>query len=174
MAAMAPLSGLALKLFGNVFRTDRGHRRYTFALFSVAILLAIIWAALFATLYHGLSADGLGSGLFDEATGWDESKDTLFVWVTILTEVTLGAALASRLDRIARIYSPDFWHRNPESVTLQQGIDDNVKHVAQLTGDIAKYRGDLAVYQNALMLQTGMALLALESRGARIDNSAFI
>lgn len=174
MAGMAPLAGLALKLFGSNFRTDRGHHRFMIALFTFAVMLAMAWAGLFATLYHGLSADGLGGGLFDEPTLWDRVKDTIFIFVTLATEITLSAALASRLDRIARIYSPDFWHRNPESVTIQQDIADTLDRVTKLTDRIATLRGDLALYRHSLDLQVEMAQLALASRRDRNNNTDLI
>ncbi|OXT01981.1 hypothetical protein B7H23_03320 [Notoacmeibacter marinus] len=174
MAAMAPLAGFCLKLFGNVFRSDRGHHRFTIVLFSMAVILAAAWALLFAKLYHGLSTDGIGTGLFDEPTLWDSWRDTIFISVTLLTEITLSAALASRLDRIARIYSPDFWHRNPESLTLEQDLKDAKRDVDALTDRLAKLSREFAPYENALDLQVRIAQLALSSRRSRAQNTSLI
>ncbi len=174
LSGLAPLAGIGLKMFGGVFRTDRGHRRFTVIISGVAVVLVIAWAGLFASIYQGLSPDSATSGLFDEPTTWEKLRGTLFTWTTLATEITLGAVMANRLDAISRIYSPDYWVQNPESETLEQGIKDLLKRVDQLTTQIARLQGKLSAYQNALELQTGIAMLALESRRARIDNSAFI
>lgn len=167
LSGLAPLSAIALKMFGGVFRTDKSHRRFTIIINSLAVVLVSTWAVLFAMIYHGLSPDSIAGGIFDEPTAWDKSKDTLFVGVTLATEVLLGAVLANRLDAISRIYAPDYWVRNPESETLEQAIKGLVKQIDKQTDQIAKLQGELSTYQNALELQTGIAMLALEARRAR-------
>lgn len=174
MAAMAPLAGLTLKLFGNLFTTDLGHRRYTLILFFAAILLAVAWAALFALLYHGLSADGLGGDIFAEPTLWDELKDTAFVFTTILTEIFIGAALASRLDRIARVYAPDHRDRTPDFVNLKRAIAKLEKRQARLTDKRGKLEKKRTPLRSGMELQSGAAMVAFNSRRERFANTDLI
>lgn len=174
MAAMAPLAGLTLKLLGNVFTSDLGHRRYTLVLFFTAIFLAVVWAALFALLYHGLSADGLGGDIFAEPTLWDEVKDTAFVFVTILTEIFIGAALASRLDRIARVYAPDHRDRTPDYVNIKQTIAKLEKRERRLNNKLGKLEKKRTPLRSGMQLQSGAAMVAFNSRRERFANTDLI
>ncbi len=170
LAAMAPLAGFALKLFGSAFRTEGGQRRFSILLNSVAMAFASSWAVLFALLFHGLSADGIGSGLFDEPTLWDKAKDTLFVGVTLGTEITLGAAMAWRLDRLVRIYSPDHKATDAERLMIDADVERKRAEVEVIEARIRDLEFDLASYEPNLNLQVGMAKFTLNSRRTRLNS----
>ncbi|MEL6502826.1 MAG: hypothetical protein AAFQ10_00090 [Pseudomonadota bacterium] len=167
MAMMAPMAGISVKLFNSNFRTDKGHRKFTVALNSVAIAFVLVWVVLFSEQFHGLSTSVVAGGLFDDPTLWDEVKDTLFVAITLLCEISIGAVLANRLDRIATKYAPESWSRNPESATVQEHVRKLEKVVEERSEHFADISGQLSEFDNALKLDQGLAQLAYAAKRAR-------
>lgn len=173
MAALAPMAGLSVKLMNGSFRTDRGHRRFTAGLNLTALGSVVCWIGLFAEQFHGLSSSAIGGGLFDEPSLWEEVRDTLFVAVTLFTEVAIGAVLANRLDRIALTYSPNYWVRNVESEAVQERVRKLHEALAGQTEELANLTGERTEYTNSLQLQIDLAMLAYDARRARIDSPDF-
>ncbi|MEL6919846.1 MAG: hypothetical protein AAFO77_02320 [Pseudomonadota bacterium] len=167
MAMMAPMAGISVKLFNSHFRTDKGHRKFTVALNSIAIALVMVWVGLFSEQFHGLSTSVVAGGLFDDPTLWDEVKDTLFVAITLLCEISIGAVLANRLDRIATKYAPESWSRNPESATIQEHVRTHEKIAEQRSDHLAHVSGQLSEFDNALKLDQRLAQLAYAAKRAR-------
>jgi len=169
MSMMAPMAGISVKLFNSYFRTEKGRRKFTLTLNSSTIVLVFVWISLFAEQFHGLSTSVVAGGLFDDPTFWDEIKDTLFVAITLLCEISIGAVIANRLDRIAITYAPDFWSRNPESETLQEHVKTLVKEVNVLNQKFGEASGQLAELEAAQKLSIEIALLVYDARRSRAD-----
>jgi len=169
MSMMAPMAGISVKLFNSYFRTEKGRRKFTLILNSTAITLVFVWIGLFAEQFHGLSTSVVAGGLFDDPTLWDEIKDTLFVAITLLCEVSIGAVIANRLDRIAITYAPDFWSRNPESETLKEHVTTLNQEVDVLNQKFGEASGQLAELEAAQKLSIETALLVYDARRSRAD-----
>lgn len=164
LAAIAPATGLAVKLMSSMFRTDRAHRRFTWVLNGGAMLCALSWVVLFADQFHGLNAGSIGSGLFDEPTLWEKLKPTLFVFATLATEISVGAVLANRLDAIARSYAPERSNINPEFEFIVDREKLLAQHVENLAKLEAEAKGRRDKFRDALAMELRTALLAYDGR----------
>lgn len=167
MAALAPMSGLAIKTMLSHLRRDGAKAVFTFVLLTATGLSIIVWLVLFSTNYHGLSADTALGGLFDEPTFWDELRDTGFVAATLSTEILIGAVLALRLEKIAVNYAPNYWLQNHEFESLSRRIDLLIKRASAQAEELAQLKGTRLEYSESFNLQIEIALLAHDGRRAQ-------
>ncbi|PHQ70780.1 MAG: hypothetical protein COB93_04625 [Sneathiella sp.] len=169
MAALAPLSGIAVKTIHEYLRTDWAIKTFTILLIAAMLTSIGLWIFLYSDIYHGLSSQITIGDLFDKPSLWDQIRDTAFVIVSLTTEILIGAALALRLSIIAGRYSPDYSHPNTEFLRLQKREKLLEKNSTEQATTLARLEGERAEYGGSLELQIQILTLAHDGRRAQAD-----
>lgn len=169
MAMLALMSGLAIKTMIAHIRHEGSRAIFTTAVMIATVISSAIWLGLFATLYHGLSADTSLGGLFDEPTALDKFLDTAFVAAMLSTEILVGTVLALSLGKIASNYAPNYWVKNLEFETLTKRLTAREARAADVGETLANLKGERFEYDESLRLQVEIALLAHDGRRAQSD-----
>jgi hypothetical protein len=107
MAALAPLSGFAVKTMIANIRNNRLRGLVTVLLYALTVVFVLLWVFLFAVHFSGLTPAPVTDGLFEEQTALNAGLATAFTMTTLVTEVLVMTVLASRLSAIADFYSPN-------------------------------------------------------------------
>lgn len=164
MAALAPLSGFAIKTIYESLPGGWPSQTFKFALITAMVVSIVLWLLLYAQSYHGLSPDISFGGVFDAPSAWDQIRDTAFVAISLTTEVLIGAVLAVRLTVIAGCYSPDYSKDNPAFFRLEKKVEGLTKLQEELDEAHAEMIGQRAEYGHCLTLQIQTLTLAHDGR----------
>lgn len=164
MAALAPLTGLAIKTIGSALRSTWSRAAFTMGLSISMVGSFAIWLALYADIYHGLSSTVRLGGLFDEPTLWGKLRETLFTATTISTEVLVASVLAHRATSVAEHYSPDFERRNPEKAPLRKELDAAKAEVEALFTNLTNEKAALSEFERSRDLTISVLTLAHKGR----------
>jgi hypothetical protein len=125
MAALAPLSGFAIKTMWSHLRREWARKVFTIGLNTLTVIFIFAWVLLYATSYKGMDAGAAMAGLFDDQIWWDQTLPMAFTVMTLLTEISVTSVLAHRLDKLAAYYSPFYWLENPDFLDLMACQDLN-------------------------------------------------
>lgn len=170
MAALAPLSGFAVKTMIANIRSNRLRGLVTVLLYALTVVFVLLWVWLFAVHFSGLTPAPVTDGLFEEQTALDSGLATAFTMTTLITEVLVMTVLASRLSSIADFYSPNYWLENPEFVTLTKRLERLDAQIAETVEALEAKQADLAGYQGSLDTQIHLAVLIYDARRAQRDD----
>lgn len=166
MAALAPMSSLAVKTMISSFSSEAAKSVFTGLLIGGTLVAITAWLALFSMTFHGLGTELSVSGLFDEPSPWEAAKDTSFVAAALATEILVGALLALALAKITAIYAPDYQIRNPLFENLTSLAEAKASDVEAMGTALAALKGTRQSYAGSLALQIEIALLAHDGRRA--------
>lgn len=170
MAALAPLSGFAIKTMWSHLRREWARKAFTFGLNTLTVNFIFAWVLLYAASYKGMDVDAAMSGLFDDQTWWDQTLPVAFTVMTLLTEISVTSVLAHRLDKLAAYYSPFYWLENPDFLDLTARLKMLETRLTALDAELRDAEGELAGYQASLDAQIKLAVLAYDGRrGERND-----
>ncbi|TLP43451.1 hypothetical protein FDK21_18035 [Cohaesibacter sp. CAU 1516] len=164
MAALAPLCGFAIKSIHGFLRNGWQTRVYIFSLVSAMLVSVCLWILLYANSYHGLSSSVTGGGILDETSWWDQVRDTVFIIVSLSTEILIGAVFALRLTIIAGRYSPDYFHTNQDYVDLKKRESALEKRLPKLEDELDEFLAEQGKLEAELAGYINTALLMFEGR----------
>ncbi|MEP4193239.1 MAG: hypothetical protein ABJN51_19260, partial [Sneathiella sp.] len=159
MAALVPLSAIAVKTIHAYLHTGWAIKTFIFVLTASMLVSIGLWIILYADMYHGLSPALSVGGLLDDPSLWDQFRDTAFIVLSLTTEVLIGTCLGLRLSIIAGNYSPDYFYPNPEyqvlsnqKTTLEKKFEIHARELEDLKGDYAEYESSLALQIEILLI----------------------
>ena len=164
MASLAPLCGFAIKSVNGFLRSGWQTRSYIFSLVSAMMVSVVLWIVLYADSYHGLSPNAFGGGFLDDASWWDGIRDTIFIIVSLSTEILIGAVFALRLTIIAGRYSPDYSHPNQDYVELENRETVLEKRLPKLVAELDALTDEQGKFEAELKGYINTALMMFESR----------
>ncbi|SFO40806.1 hypothetical protein SAMN04488056_105251 [Cohaesibacter marisflavi] len=164
MAALAPLCGFAIKSVHGFLRSGWQTRSYIFSLVSAMLVSVCLWIVLYAGSYHGLSPNALSGGFLDDASWWDGVRDTIFIIVSLSTEILISAVFALRLTIIAGRYSPDYFRPNQDFIDLEKRESALEKHLLKLEDELDDLIAEHCRLEAELEGYINTALLMFEGR----------
>ena len=164
MAMLAPLSAFAIKSIYGFLSNGWPKKTYTFSLVTAMLVSEGLWILLYADSYHGLSPSVSGGGIFEDATLWEQVRDTTFIVVSLTTEILIGAVFAVRYAIIELIYSPDSSYTNERFVALEKREDALTKRLSKLGDELIELRAERAALDAELEGYIQTALLTFEGR----------
>lgn len=170
MAALAPLSGFAIKTMGSHINSNRLRGLFTLVLNALTVVFVLIWIGLYAVQFSGLTPGPVTDGALDDQTLFEAGLAKGFTMATLITEVLVMTVLAHRLSAIADFYSPNYWLENPEFVTLTKRLERLDAQIAATVEAFEAKQADLAGYQGSLDTQIHLAVLTYDARRAQRDD----
>lgn len=123
ISLLLPVSCSVSKFFADMIETDRAHRRYTRTVFSLTLVVSLVWIILFAQVYEGPAAtmDLEAFGETNHIAGW-------LTGCQLLLEALAGSALFLMLGDIHAKYAPASYGRNTEKIMLEEIMAARMPH----------------------------------------------
>ena len=108
LSGLVPAGATALKFISGFFDYARTKKRYALSIYVVTALVLLIWSVSFS-----LNFTGVTGGMDWDAFGQDDGgKGPFLVWIQIVAEILVAAALFLAAEDIYLKYAPDSYIEN--------------------------------------------------------------
>ncbi len=105
ISLILPISAIAVKNLSHYIHNPLYRRWYGLGIYGVTLVLLVVWGALFAQSFSGVSGGFDINALLEESSS-DDSGSAL-VWSQLMLELLMGSALFLTIEEIANKYAPE-------------------------------------------------------------------
>lgn len=138
---LLPIGSLAIKFMTGIFRYDASRRLFAFALYTLTVILVLIWSYLFAESFASVTGGGIDVEALLSSSGG--SHGTMLVWVQLLVELLAGSCLFVAAESISIKYHPAYSCRNPEHIDAVRVEKEHQPKHDILRDELGQLRGRL-------------------------------
>jgi len=124
ISMLVPAGSCAIKFIANFFEFNLSKKRYALIVYSSVAITLLLWTIFFAQEFTGVTSEIDWDALGEESS----DKGAWLVWVQIVAEILVAAALFLAAEDISLKYSPESYRENPEYINA---LDAFKKHQSQ-------------------------------------------
>lgn len=118
ISMLMPTGSTSLKFIANFFEYHNSKKRYSLCIYSLTATALLTWTVLFAINYTGV-AGGVNWETLGES---GSSHGSLLVWIQLLSEILVSAALFLAVDEIYLKYNPYLYTENPDYINAEKAL----------------------------------------------------
>lgn len=110
ISTLIPAGSCAIKFIGNFFEFSLSKKRFALFIYSATSLVLLVWSGLFAHEFTGVTG-GLD---VESMINSSSTHSGALVWVQLVAEILVAAALFIAAEDIAFKYAPECYRENPD------------------------------------------------------------
>lgn len=119
ISMLVPAGSTSIKFISNFFEYQSSKKRYTLLIYTLTALVLLIWSFLFSMSFTGVASD-----IDWESLGEAQNRtDSFLVWMQLVAEILVSAALFLAAEDIYLKYSPNITIESLEYINAKKALD---------------------------------------------------
>ncbi len=140
IAMLMPAGSTAIKFISNFFDYQNSKKRYALSIYGLTAMALLTWSVFFSIEYTGV-ASGIDLNIDEHSTIYG----SLLVWIQLLAEMLVSAALFLAAEDIYLKYSPNYYRESLDYINAKKALDDHQPAFEKLRDLRCQNIADIAV-----------------------------